>query len=573
MDRLTPHEIVVMFLALGTLLGSARILGELAKRLNQPAVLGEILAGVLLGPTVLGWISPEIYQGLFPSTGALALVLDGISVLAITLFLLVAGMEVDLTTIWRQGRVAIGVGLSGILFPFAIGVSAALLFPRVMGRDPGADALVFSLFFATALSISALPVIAKTLLDLNLFRTDLGMVVVAAAIFNDLLGWIIFAIILGLMGTGGGEGHGLPIAHTIWMTLAFVALMLTVGRWIIHHILPWIQAHTSWPGGVLSFTLTAALFCAALTEYIGVHAIFGAFLFGVALGDSSHLREETRATIDRFISFFFAPLFFASIGLKVNFVTHFDWLLVTVVLCIASAGKIVGCGLGGRWGGLPWRESWAVGFGMNARGAMEIILGLVALQVGLISERLFVALVVMALATSIISGPMMQRLLRDKKPLRFTTYLTAKSFVAPLQAADRWEAIDRLSAVLAEAHGLDEEVIRSAVRVREQFIPTGMTNGIAVPHARIPSLTQPILAIGISEQGIDFDSRDGEPARLILMLLTPSEDEGAQIQILADIARSFASPRVVDQALASKSYREFLALINTAEGSARHSTS
>jgi Kef-type K+ transport system membrane component KefB len=570
MDRLTPNEIAVMFLALGTLLGSARILGELARRLNQPSVLGEILAGILLGPTVLGWLAPGTYEAMFPATGSLALVLDGLTILAITLFLLVAGMEVDLSTIWRQGKVAMSVSLWGMVFPFAVGFAAAYLLPRTMGREADADGMVFALFFATALSISALPVIAKTLMDLKLYRTDLGMVVVAAAIFNDLVGWIIFAIVLGLMGSAAGEGHGVPVAHTIWMILAFAALLLTVGRWVIHRILPWIQAHTGWPGGVLSFALTAALFCAALTEWMGVHAIFGAFLFGVALGDSNNLREQTRATMDRFINFFFAPLFFASIGLKVDFIAHFDPMLVAIVLIIASIGKIIGCGLGARWAGMPKREAWAVGFGMNARGAMEIILGLLALQAGVIRERMFVALVVMALVTSMISGPMMQRLLREKKARRFTSYLSRKTFARPLESTDRWEAIAELSQLAAAASELDRDVVTAAVCERERIMATGLANGVAVPHARIADISAPIIAAGISEAGVDFDAADGEPARLVFLILTPAIDDGSQLDILADIAKTFSDPRVVDRAARSKGLTELLAAVSAAPSRAAH---
>jgi Kef-type K+ transport system membrane component KefB/mannitol/fructose-specific phosphotransferase system IIA component len=559
MDRLTSAETVVMFLSLGTLLGSARVLGEVAKRLRQPAVLGEILAGVLLGPTVLARISPEVFDFLFPATGSVATAMDGLTVLAITLFLLVAGMEVDLSMIWRQGRVAASVSLTGLIFPFVVGLSAAHFAPSLMGRHPGADPLVFSLFFATALSISALPVIAKTLMDLNLYRTSLGMVVVAAAIFNDLLGWIIFAVVLGLMGT---SAHSMPIIHTVWMILAFAAFMLTVGRRAIHWSLPWIQTHLSWPGSVLGFSLTCALLCAAFTEWIGVHAIFGAFIFGVAFGDSSHLREETRSSIDRFVSFIFAPLFFASIGLKVDFADQFDGMLVATVLVISCFGKILGGGLGARLGGMPWRESWAVGFGMNARGAMEIILGLVALHAGIIRERLFVAIVIMAIATSVMSGPVMQLLLRKKKPLRFADILSDHTFINPLQARDRWEAIAELSAIAAETHALDANVIKAAVCMRERIAGTGFENGVAVPHARLPFLERPIVAIGISREGLDFEALDGELVRVVILLLSPANDTQAQLTMLAEIARAFSDPRTVRRTTECSDMNQLIALLN-----------
>jgi Kef-type K+ transport system membrane component KefB/mannitol/fructose-specific phosphotransferase system IIA component len=551
-----------MFLALGTLLAVARFLGELAQRFHQPAVLGEIFAGILLGPTVLGFLAPDWSDFLFPMQGGSALVLDGLTTLAIVLFLLVAGMEVDLSRIWVQGKTAITVGVSGIVIPFALGIIVAWLTPWLLGRESNAYPFIFSLFFATALSISALPVIAKTLMDLYLYHSDLGMIVVAAAIFNDLVGWIIFAVILGMMGTS--SGHGLGIGHTIWLTLAFVVLMLTLARWLINRVLPWIQAHASWPGGVLGFSLSIALLGAAFTEWIGIHAIFGSFLVGVAIGDSSHLRERTRATINEFVSFIFAPLFFASIGLKVNFAAHFDWFLVLVVLIIACLGKVIGCGMGARWSGMAWREAWAVGFGMNSRGTMEIILGLLALQYGVIRERMFVALVVMALVTSLMSGPMIQRILGRKKPRQFTDYLVAKAFLNPLQAQNRREAIRELTRAVSTVSNLDSQVVATAVWVGEEIMPTGLSNGVAVPHARIEGLSAPLIGVGLSKKGIDFDTADGEPANIIFLILTPENDDGAQqLEILADIARTFENTQTLEKVLEVASYTEFLAMLKS----------
>jgi len=248
-------------------------------------------------------------------------------------------------------------------------------------------------------------------MDLNLYRTGLGMIIMAAAMFNDLIGWIIFAVILAMI--GAVAGNGLSIGHTISATLGYAIVMLTAGRWLIHHSLRWVQSHSTGPGGVLGFTLSLALFGAAFTEWIGVHAIFGSFLVGIAIGDSSHLREQIRAVINQFVSFILAPLFFASIGLKLNYVANFDWLLTLIVVVIACFGKILGCGVAARSSGMAAGEAWAIGFGMNARGAMEIILALLALQYGVISERVFVALVVLALVTSMMSGPMIQRALRS----------------------------------------------------------------------------------------------------------------------------------------------------------------
>lgn len=561
MESLSHPDMTALFLALGVLLASARLCGEIARRCNQPAVLGEIIAGILLGPTVLGTLLPAWSRYLFPATGGSAIVLDGLMTLAITLFLLVAGLEVDLSSMWRQGKLALNVGMAGIIVPFAVGFGAAWFFPGLMGREAGSTPLLFALFMATALSISALPVIVKTLMDLNLYRSDLGMLVVAAAVFNDLVGWIIFAVILGMLGTGPMNGMG--IAQTIGLTLLFALFMLTVARWLIDRALPWIHAHASWPGGVLGFALALALIAAAFTEWIGIHAIFGAFLAGVALGDSRHLRERTRATIEQFVSFIFAPLFFASIGLKVNFVTQFDLLLVITVLVIATLGKVLGCGLAGRFSGLARREAWALGFGMNARGAMEIILGLLALKYGLIGERLFVALVVMALFTSLICGPLLQQLLRLKKPRRFSDFLSPRAFINPLRGVSRGDVISELAQTAASVAGLNAAEVADGVMIREEMMATGIGYGLAVPHARLRGLDRPVIAVGLSPHGVDFDAPDGRPARLIFLLLTPIHDDGAHLELLADIATVFKGEEARLRVGQVANYTEFLALVRS----------
>ncbi len=542
MDTLAPREITMMFLALGILLFCARALGELVRRCNQPSVLGEILAGILLGPTVLGVLAPGLSAALFPVSGGGAVMLEGLTTLAIVLFLLVAGMEINLSTVWRQGKAALLVALLGMLVPFSLGFSAAWWLPGLMGYRPGSEHLPFALFMATALSISALPIIVKILMDLNIYRSDLGVTVVAAAVCNDILGWLVFAVILGMV---GGHG-GVPIGHTIWMTLVFTLAMLTVVPWLIHRILPWLQAYTSWPAGVLGFALTLCLLAAAFTEWLGIHAIFGSFLAGVALGQSRHLKEQTRTTLDEFVSFIFAPLFFASIGLKVNFATHFNPWLILSVLVLAFTGKVVGSVLGGRLGGLSWRESWGAGVGMSAQGTMGIILGVLALQIGLISQEVFVALVVMALVTSLVSGPLLQWVLRLKKPRSFDDYLDSSRFLRPLNALNRVGVIKEITDLLAETEGIDAEAVRGAVWDRERIMATGIGMGVAVPHARVEGL-----------------KADGIPAQVICMILSPMEDNGAQLEIQADIAATFRNGHLLEKVLQVSGYTEFLSLIRS----------
>jgi Kef-type K+ transport system membrane component KefB len=321
------------------------------------------------------------------------------------MLLFVAGMEVQLQVMLKQGKTAIYTSFTSMIIPFILGFCCVWFFPGFFNFESSRK-LVYALFFGIAMAVSALPVITRILMDLNLFKTKVGMIIIAAAIFDDLTGWLIFSFVLSLMGQ---EGEISNIWFTIGMILGFGLFMLIIGRYVINKALPWIQNKLSWPGGVLSIALGLCFLGAAFTEYIGLHAILGAFIVGIAFGDSVHLKEREREIIHQFVTNVFAPLFFVSIGFKVNFIENFEWQLVLLVFFLAVGCKVFGAALGGYLGGLSKRESLAVGFGLNARGAMEIILGTLALNAGLIDSKMFVALVVMALVTSMMSGPLMRR--------------------------------------------------------------------------------------------------------------------------------------------------------------------
>ncbi len=593
---LEPADITVLLAGLAVLLGLAKLLGELARRFRQPAVLGEILAGVVLGPTVLGAMAPGVAGWLFPETGSAWLGLETLSMLGAVLLLLIAGLEVDLSSVLRQGRATLAISMMSMIVPFATGFVLAWFGSDLLGGVSPHLKLPFALFVGIALSITALPVIAKILMDLNLAKSDVGLLVMSSAMINDLVGWIGFAMVLAMIEAAGGTGVGGAVAHhageavqalaataetlvnepaagggtsggsgigvTILLTLTFIGGMLTLGRMVFHRALPYVQAHAQWPGGVLVFVLAMALACAALTEWIGIHSIFGAFIAGVALGDSAHLRARTREVIHQFIANIFGPLFFATIGLRVHFIDAFDPLMVIIVLVVAIIGKVAGCVIGGKMVNLDRQESWAVGFGMVARGAMEIILGKLAYSHGLIGEELFVAIVVMALATSLIAGPLMQRALRRQRQLTLRDVLAENGFLPQLKARTRYGAIEELCQHAARFTPVGPTELCRMVWHREELMSTGLAHGLAAPHTRLPGLKAAQVYIGVSANGVDFDARDGEPARVICLLLSPQEDATSQIELLAIIGRTFGRPEAVDAVARAGTQTELLAALN-----------
>ncbi len=394
---------------MGLMLIIARLFGEFFRKLKMPLVVGELIAGVVLGPTLLGHFYPEISNLVFTKNVNAAYALSGIINVSAIMLLFVAGMELDLSLIRQQGKAAFTTSSLGLVIPLGLGFGAAYYFTGSFGNN-SSDLLAFSLFLGTAMSISALPVIARTLMDLGLFRTRVGSIIIASAMIDDLVGWILFSMTMGMLKETANHSILLILLYTV----TYAVLMLTFGRILINKSLPWAAKNFSWPGGFLSISLGLAFLGAALTEFMGLHAIFGAFIVGIAFGDSVHVTEKTKDIVNQFVTNIFAPLFFVAIGFKVNFILHFNFQITLLVIAIAIIGKVFGATLGARLGGLNKKESLAVGFGMNARGAMEIILATLALQVNLIGEELFVAIIIMAVVTSVLAGPMLQWLLKSK---------------------------------------------------------------------------------------------------------------------------------------------------------------
>jgi Kef-type K+ transport system membrane component KefB/mannitol/fructose-specific phosphotransferase system IIA component (Ntr-type) len=558
MQGLSTQDVTTMFLALAVLLAGAKIAGEVATKLRQPAVLGEIIAGIFLGPSFLGRFAPDFYARLFPASGVFPLVLDVVATIGVVLFLLTAGIEVDLSTIFRQGRSAVAVSSFGVLIPFVVGVAAAGLFPAFLGAESGANRVIFALFVGTALSISALPVIAKILMDLNLLRTDVGVLVLSSAMLNDLVGWILFSLVLGMM--SASSFSFVKIRHTILLVFLFVLVVGTLGRCLIHKLLPLLQAHTTWPGGVLAFIFTLTLGSAAFTEYAGIHAVFGAFIMGIAVGDSGHLRKRTREIIREIVTNVFAPLFFVSIGLQANFVKNFRLSLVLILFAVACLGKIAGVVWGARLGGLDRRTSWVVGLAMNARGAMEIILGLLAIQSGLIKAPMFVALVVVALLTSLIAAPSVNFLVERRRSVRLNDFLSSKLFIPRLRGQTRAEVIREMCQSAAEAVSNSAERFYRTVWDRETLEGSSLAHGIAITHGRVNGVAKPLLVVGRHSEGVDFDSGDGQLARIVLLIITGDSD--SEIDLLADAGRLFHREETAAQALAARNFVEFRAALN-----------
>lgn len=409
---MTSQDFVKFILQISMMLATALVFGQVMRRFRQPAVLGEMIGGVILGPTVFGWIAPGVWDWLFQSSSAVAVVRDASIKLGMLFFLFIAGLDTDISGLRQLGKKAALIGLIGTLVPIAAGVGLVYLLPRSFWGDAvQPHFFAFALFVGMNLANSANPVLARILMDLGLLNGGIGTMCMTATIVDDLINWTLFAIVLSEI-SPSGTTVSISLPLNIVLVICTFALILGVGRWLGPRSLAWVKNHVPWPSGFIAATSLLVLSAAAITESLGIHAFLGAFLVGAALSGQSAQQREAHDVITNFALSFFAPIYFISMGMTTNYITHFDWLLVLVILAAALGSKLFGVLLGVRLARLPIdRDAWAIAFGLNARGATGILLAGVGRSVGVIDDRIFVAIVVMALATSLLAGPMMNRLL------------------------------------------------------------------------------------------------------------------------------------------------------------------
>jgi Kef-type K+ transport system membrane component KefB/nucleotide-binding universal stress UspA family protein len=408
---------VVFLLQLVVLMLVGRLLGEAMYRLKQPSIMGQLFAGILLGPSLLGWVWPDLQHSIFPDSKEQRAMLEAISQFGILLLLLLSGMEINLQVVRKVGRAAIGVSLFGVAVPLACGFALGMLLPE--GILPDADKrLITALFLGTALSISSIKIVSAIVRELDLARRNLGQIIIASAIIEDTLGWIIIAITFGIAQAGTIDLAS--ITKSLIGTALFLAASFTVGRRAVFHLIRWSNDNFESEFPVITTILVIMGGMALTTWLIGVNTVLGAFISGVLIGESPILTRHIDEQLRGLIAAFFMPIFFGMAGLRADLTALKDpalLLIALVVIAVASIGKFGGAFLGGKIGGLTPREALVLGCGMNARGSTEVIVASIGLSMGALSQNLFTIIVAMAVVTTMVMPPMLRRAARDV-PLR-----------------------------------------------------------------------------------------------------------------------------------------------------------
>ncbi|MDH7604904.1 MAG: cation:proton antiporter, partial [Melioribacter sp.] len=532
--NLSSTEITIFLISISIILFFARGLGELLRLIKQPIVIGEIIAGIVIGPTIFGSLFPEIYDKIFNQYDSVAIALHGISILGIIMLLIVTGIEIDISVMIKQGRKSFLISLLGILCPFMLGFLTAYFFPSRLGLANSNLHIVYSLFIGTTLSVTALPVVARTLMELNIFKTEIGFSIITSAMLIDLSGWLIFSVLLGVLGKN--QANNFEVYEVIVILVAFTLFVFLFLKKFIDKTISFSKKYLSSPGAILNIIFILGFLGAAFTEFIGIHAIFGAFIIGIAIGDSVYITENIKEMINQLVTNIFAPLFFVSIGLKINFIQNFDFVLVCIFLSLSLIGKIIGTYSGAFLSGFNKYESLTVAFGLNAHGTIEIVLGMVAYESGLISEKVYVALIIMALITTLTSAPLMSIFIKRSKMLLKLSDLLKPQNIIFTDVDKKEELIKQLCRHICQINNkINCEKLISRVIERENQISTGLESHLAVPHARM-NIQAPLAALAIHKRGIDFDSIDNLPARLIILLITPENKPEMQLELLSEIA-------------------------------------
>lgn len=395
----------LLILQIGTILIVARLVGWLFKKFHQPRVVGEMVAGILLGPSLLGWLAPGIAASLFPSESLGHL--NSLSQVGLLIFMFLVGLELDLRQLRELGRAAVMTSQVSIIAPFILGsLFAVYLYPRL--SDPSVSFTAFALFMGAAMSVTAFPVLARILTERNMLRTRVGSVAITCAAVDDVTAWCILAGIVVIVRASSLE---LPVWMTVSGLLAFVLMMGLVVRPALRRLEMVYEKRGNLTQDLIAIILLVVLASGWITESLGVHALFGAFLAGVVMPRHSELSRELSQKFEALIVVLLLPIYFALTGLRSSiFLINGArmWFYCAVIIVLAVVGKLGGSMLSARINGMSWRESAAVGILMNTRGLVELVILNIGLDLGILSPALFSIMVLMALVTTLMTTPLLR---------------------------------------------------------------------------------------------------------------------------------------------------------------------
>lgn len=396
------NNLLHVLLALAVVIIMARGVGSLFKLMKQPPVIGEVIGGIMLGPSLLGRIAPDVYSFVLPASSAPFL--GVIAQLGVILYMFLVGLELDLKVLRKSGHATLAISHASILVPFCLGAWLAL---SLYGEfaPTGVKFTSFALFLGVSMSITAFPVLARLLTDQKIQKTRMGTLALTCAAVDDVSAWCLLAFVVSIAQAKIGGAF-----LTLGLSITYITLMFVVARPLIRRLVPWLEKFDRMTEGGMAIVFVALLLSALATEVIGIHAIFGAFLLGAITPHDSRVANELTQRLEDLVRIMFLPAFFAFTGMRTQIgllSTQRDWAVCGLIIVVATFGKFGGTTIAAKLSGLQWREASALGILMNTRGLVELIVLNIGLDMGVLSPTLFAMLVVMALVTTFMTTPIL----------------------------------------------------------------------------------------------------------------------------------------------------------------------
>lgn len=546
MHFLSEETLLTFLIQLLLLLGCAKALGALFEKWGQPTLTADLIVGIIIGPTVLGRLWPQGWQFIFPPNEISWTMLETVSWIGILLMLLVTGLEINFNSVWRQRGEAFKIAFLDLIIPIALSVIVFSFLPDEVFASANLtlpisfDQKILAIFFlASIMTISALPVSIRAMQESGILKSDLGFLTVSALSINDIFGWVVFTIILGIFAHGSIDLSF--IFSTIGLTILFTALALIFGRKIMDRIFFAVHRKSEWNSSGFSLTILVLLgiLFGILTMKIGIHALFGFFLAGLIAGESRFLKEKERGSILQTVYAIFIPLFFVNIGLKIDMAQSFDLTLVLIFTFLGFGSRFFGAWLGALSSGYKGNEKNIIAVLHTPGGEMHLVIGVIALEAGLISSSVFVAIVIAAVASSVSVGPLLSLLIKTKKEQPLSDAIEIMVFHDQLKQHNKQMTIDQLTKFAAVSRKANKDLIYRAVIERENAMSTGLGLHLAVPHCQIESWKKPLVILYRSEYPIEWDSPDGLPVDVVTLIVTGPGEGSLHLKFLQKLTKAW----------------------------------
>ncbi len=541
MGPITEHHLMLFLIQFAMLLGACKIAGLLFEKMKQSTVTAELLVGIILGPAILGRFAPDVHRMIFPDDFVQRSMLETIAWFGNFFLLLETGLEINFSRIWHQRGDAVKLSAADLVIPIVISFIPVYFLPAEYLLDPS-QRVIFALFIAAIMTISALPVAIRGMRDLNILKSDVGFLIISALTMNDIVGWVLFTIILGIFAHGAVEiGF---ILKLVALTIAFTVISLTLFKRLVDKAMTFIHEKLGAETGYkTTFIVIVGMLFGAMTLKIGIHSLFGFFIAGIVLGEAKHASEKDRHLVNRMVYAIFVPIFFANIGLHLNFIENFDWFLVGVMSVVGITARFTAAYIGASWAKQDRASLATIAICHSPGGQMHIVIGMLAYSSGLISEKVFVSIIAAAIVSTIVFGPWLSWAVRKMHKDKIRFLFDRESVILDANSQSLDEVLHLMSKTIAKKTKLKAADIFKEIHSRELQMSTALGHGIAMPHARIPNLEHSQLLLLKTKHGIEWDSPDGNPVYLAFLILTPQDNPKAQLQILQALSMGLRNPK------------------------------